>query len=82
MKTKTRIEKASRGQYVLTLATEDGVLVDRWKVHDGLFGPGDEASTDLSEGRRLGKQVLMQDIIDAIVGFNAQAAKGTSEATR
>ena len=57
MDDKTRIESARRGQYVLTLATVDGVLVDRWKVHDGLFGPGDETSTDLSEGRRLGNGI-------------------------
>lgn len=76
MDDKTRIEGGRRGQYVLTLATEDGVLVDRWKVHDGLFAPGDETSTDLSATYRLGKQALMQDILDAIVGFNAQIAKG------
>lgn len=69
-------DERHRGQYVLTLATEDGVLVDRWKVHDGLYGPGDEESTDLSAKFRLGKQVLMQDILDAIVGFNAQVVKG------
>ena len=82
MDDKTRIESARRGQYVLTLATVDGVLVDRWEVHDGMFGPGDETSTDLSEGRRLGKQVLMQGILDAIVGFNEQVAKGTPEERR
>lgn len=54
MDDKTRNEGARPGQYVLTLATEDGVLVDRWKVHDGLFAPGDETSTDLSATFRLG----------------------------
>lgn len=68
--------RARRGQYVLTLATEDGVLVDRWMVHDGLFAPGDETSTDMSSPLRLGKQALMQEILDAIVGFNEQVVKG------
>lgn len=81
MVVKTR-DRRSRGQYVLTLATEDGVLVDCWKVHDGLFGPGDEDSTDVSEGRLAGKQALLLEILEAIVAFNGQQAQGPREATR
>lgn len=64
-----------RGQYILSLTTEDGELLGRWKVHDGLYAEGDEDSTDLSRAHGLGVTSLIGEILDEVVKANAREAK-------